>query len=155
MKWFWTISSLGAHVRSVKRKVYFLSAAIVCLWSIRLLSITNVFSFLIEGWTAGMPYFWIHHSSHAINRCWQFDYSIIWNVTPIASTTTREVLRARASTCVQGQERRHRQGGPGVLRQAAALHQVKNARLTQLCICVHHDISCIEAGKYNIYVKWL
>ena len=74
-----------------------------------------------------------------------FDYSIIWNVTPIAST--------RASTCVQGQERRHRQGGPGVLRQAAALHQVKNARLTQLCICVHHDISCIEAGKYNIYVK--
>ena len=82
-----------------------------------------------------------------------FDYSIIWNVTPIASTTTREVLRARASTCVQGQERRHRQGGPGVLRQAAALHQVKNARLTQLCICVHHDISCIEAGKYNIYVK--
>ena len=35
----------------------------------------------------------------------------------------------------------------------AALHQVKNARLTQLCICVHHDISCIEAGKCNIYVK--
>jgi len=79
--------------------------------------------------------------------------SIIWNVTPIASSTTREVLRACTSTCVQGQEHRHRQGGPGVLRQASALHQVKNARLTQLCICVHHDISCIEVGKYNIYVK--
>ena len=34
--------------------------------------------FTSAGWlmTTGMPYFWIHHSSHAINRCWQyyFDY---------------------------------------------------------------------------------
>ena len=36
--------------------------------------------------------------------------------------TSREVLWARASSCVQGQEHRHRQGGPGVLRQASALH---------------------------------
>ena len=74
----------------------------------------------------------------SFNSCYQslltvrlFDYSIIWNVTPIASTTTREVLRARASTCVQGQEHRHRQGGPGVLRQAVVCYTAVFSVVTQ------------------------
>ena len=36
--------------------------------------------------------------------------------------TSREVLWARAFTCVQGQEHRHRQGGSGVLLQASVFH---------------------------------
>ena len=39
------------------------SATVICFWSI-----IKHFFFSYCMWTTGMPCFWIHHSSHAINR---------------------------------------------------------------------------------------
>ena len=82
--YFWTIKiwlimflatgKSGELFRGTWLKVYLFSATVaVCFWSIRFLSMTNVFSFLIEG---GPPACHVlENSSHVINRCWQcFDY---------------------------------------------------------------------------------
>ena len=75
---------------SLKRKVRLILVTVFCLWSIRLLSITNVIIFFpYWRFTTGMPCFWIHHSSHVINRCWQAA-SIIWNINRTVSTMTNK-----------------------------------------------------------------
>ena len=64
----------------------------VVYWGVtvlRILSQLHFFFFYCRR-TTSMPCFLIHHSSHAINRCWHTvdSASIIWNVDPIARTMT-------------------------------------------------------------------